>query len=340
MNIFSVLGESDDDEQPKVVPQKKGKEAPAKTEAAPKKDVGKSTDASKPVKVGNAEAPKSAKGKENSTNASKISSKAPEKAIETEADITTKENNRGGRERGKDPKKIARGEEQDGAARPKRHEHDRRPAGGRGRGEQSRGGRGAFGFGNPAQEAQEAEKDPAAADAVVESPENDDDAAVKEEPESNEPVTRTLDEYMAKRNEARAKVLVDVRPIREVKKTEFVGLVAAKEEETPDIWRSTKQAAAVAPASTKEQRSEAKTSVLDVGFKFEAVRTDRDEREGRDGRGGRGRGSDRAPREGSSRGGGRGGRGDGRGRGRGGGEARGGGASRGAVFNDQDFPTL
>ena len=67
---------------------------------------------------------------ENSTNASKNSSKAPEKAIETEAD-NTKENNRGGRERGKDPKKIARGEEQDGAARPKRHEHDRRPAGGR-----------------------------------------------------------------------------------------------------------------------------------------------------------------------------------------------------------------
>jgi hypothetical protein len=211
----------------------------------------------------------------------------------------------------------------------------------RGRGEQSRGGRGAFGFGNPAQEAHDAERDPASADVAVESPDNGETAAVEEEPESNEPATRSFDEYMARREEARAKVLVDVKPIREVKKTEFVGLVAAKEEDSPDIWKSTK-AAAGAAATSKEQRSDAKTSVLDVGFKFEAVRTDRDDREGRGGRG-RGDRGDRPPREGSSRGGGRGGRGGSRGSGRAGGEGSSsgrGGSARGAVFSDQDFPSL
>jgi hypothetical protein len=154
MNIFSVLGESDDDEQPKTVPQKKGKDAAAKTETAPKKDAPKGSDAPKPAKTAGAEVPKSSKGKgtflacsnllsksliltnpcilENSTapNTTKASGngKAPEKAADAEGDVA-KENNRGGRDRGKDPKKIARGAE-DGA-KPKKHEHDRRPAGGR-----------------------------------------------------------------------------------------------------------------------------------------------------------------------------------------------------------------
>lgn len=333
MNIYACLDESDneEDQTKKVVPPKKaattGKSAPVKKDAA------------KPATKGKGE--NTAPGNANKSK----DSKAPV-AVDPDADAG-KDNNRGGRPRGKEG--HHRGEHKHeggdaGARRPKR-EFERRSGTGRGR-EVSRGGRGSFGAGNAAQDALEAEKDPKSAEAPIESAAEDADAAVEAEPEAEpEPVTFTLDEYMQIRNEARAKAaaLVGETKERKVNKdsAEFAGLKTVEGEEVQDYLPGVNSKG---EAIRKDQRSTVKTPVVNVGFKFEANQ----QSDGYRGGGDRGsRGGDRPFRGG---GGGRGGRSDGRGGGRGdGGRGRGdnrrggGGGGRSGpttVFNNMDFPAL
>jgi plasminogen activator inhibitor 1 RNA-binding protein len=288
----------------------------------------------------------------------------------------SKDNNRGGKPRGKDTPGGGRGGRgegrRDGEAsegRPPKREYERRSGTGRGN-EVSRGGRGPFGAGNPAQEAQDAEKDPKSAEIVVEG----EVAEVAEPVEvaEPEPETFTMDEFMKKREEARAKVLSLVGTKARIvsKDTEALGsMVNVEKSELGDYLSP---AAIKAEAVRTNQRSSGKQQVLSVGFKSSAVQSAMSERDGgreSGGRGGGGRGSYDRPREdrpredggrgrGEGRGGrgeggrgprpeGRGGRGDG-GRGprpsgdggRGAGPRPAGGGGRGASFSNSDFPTL
>lgn len=256
---------------------------------------------------------------------------------------TNKDNNRGGRpareRHGEKTARAARAPEGEGEQRRPKREFDRRSATGRGR-EVSRGGRGAFGAGNPAQDALEAEKNPQAAaegavDGVADAVEEE---AVVEDvtPAEPEPVTFTLDEYLQKREEARQK-LASVAPTaaRTVnKETEFAGMTTLAV--ALDDYVSSGNTKA--EAGRKEQRSTGKTQVLNVGFKFPTVQPER-EREPRTG----GRGGDREGGRGGRREGGAG-RGAGRGDRGGRGAPRAAGASRpaggAAAFNPADFPSL
>lgn len=143
-----------------------------------------------------------------------------------------------------------------------------------------------------------------------------------------EPVVFGLDEYLEKRNAARAALNSQETKIRQVDTKALAGL-AKKEEETDVLYMADKVKAGKADPTKKDQRSTAKNQVLDVAFKFEAVRVDDDDRRGGRGRGGRGEGRGE-------------GRGGGRGRGRASGE-RGSGSSSNkptTVFNSLDFPSL
>lgn len=355
MNIYSALDDSDEEETPKVVAPKKVKEAPAaapakKEVAGAKKEVApkvatKAVDDSKP------------KGKgENTVPANKNKeTKSTVPVIESEA--SGKEDNRGGHARGRD--KSGRGGRgrggggySDGAPaaegeevrRPKR-EFERRSGTGRGR-EVSKGGRGAFGAGNAAQDALEAEKDPLSAEVPVEGLDGE-EAAADAEPvvvAEPEPVTYTLDEYMRKREEARqqaAGLIGATKPTRSVDaEKEFAGLTSFSASLSDYLPGNAK----AVEAGKKDQRSTGKTQVTDVGFKFQVPQ--QDSREG--GRGGRGEGG-RGGRGGEGRGRG----GDRREGGRGEGRGRGGGRDSGArpssrpasgpsstVFNTKDFPSL
>ncbi len=199
--------------------------------------------------------------------------------------------------------------------------------------EVSKGGRGAFGFGNAAQDAQEAEKNPTSVEGVTEGvAASEEVAAEPEEVAEPEPATFTLDEFMEKRNQAR-KTLLEANSVkvRAVDAAALAGL-SRKEDQGETTYMPVK--AAKTEASKKDQRSTGKTAVLDVAFKFAAIQVDND----RGGRGGRGEG-------GRGRGEGRGRGGDGRGRGSGRGEGRGP-SSRGAsapgnkAYNPSDFPSL
>lgn len=328
MNIYSVLDDSDNEEQQtKVVNDKKAKDT-AKPVAAKKDAV-----AAKPVKA----AESKGKGDVPKPKSAPVGS-APKTApvVESAATDATKDDNRGGRPRGKEYREKGGrggrggGEPAEGERRPKR-DFDRRSSAGRGRGEASKGGRGSFGSGNPAQDAQDAEKDPNSAEAVVESTEGAEDV----EPEvvaEPEPATFTLDQFMEKRNEARRVLLANETKVRVVDQSALAGL-SRKEDEGETTYMPVK--ASKADASRKDQRSTGKTQVLEVAFKFAAIQVD-DDRGGRGGRGGEGRGRGD---------GGRGGRGDGRGRGGAGrGEGRGGNkapsATSKAVFSNIDFPSL
>jgi len=340
MNIFSVLDESDEEEQPKVVDKKlkevakketgakkdtpaaakpAAKAPEAKKDAAPAKDAKPKPANDKPAKAANDKAPKTA---------------APAAAATTEEDGTTgKDNNRGGHARGRD-NKAGRGrghgvpESADGQTRVKR-EFDRRSGTGRGR-EVSKGGRGAFGFGNPAQDAQEAEKDPNAAEAILEPVDGTEEAAEPEVPAEPEPVVFGLDEYLEKRNEQRKALLAKETKLRVVDQSSLAGLTR-KEEESDNLYMAEKVKAAKAEATKKEQRSTGKTQVLDIAFKFESVKVD-DDSDRRGGRGGRG---------GAREGGRGGGRGRGSNTGRGARPSSGGNANKPVtVFNSLDFPSL
>ena len=224
----------------------------------------------------------------------------------------------------------------------------------------SRGGRGAFGAGNPAQDALEAEKDPKAAiegaiDGVQPAEATEEEEAEKAPagpPAEPEPVTFTMDEFLKTREEARQKAvaagLAGAAKERTVnKETEFAGMTTLSV--ALDDYLSASNAKA--EVGRKDQRSTGKTQVLNVGFKFptpqpEGGRGDRGDREG-----GRGRGAgdreERSSGRGRGEGRGRGGRGGdregGRGAGRGRGEGRGSSsrpAGSSSVFNTADFPSL
>lgn len=328
MNIFSVLDESDNEEvQPKaVVKAKDTKAAPAAAKNVPAtgkpvKPAGKDTqaaNATKPKAATN-EKPKPVGDKPKSTTADAV-----------EGDVA-KDDNRGGRARGKEYRERGgrggRGGAEgaaDGERRPKR-DFERRSGTGRGR-EVSKGGRGAFGFGNPAQDAQDAEKDPNSAEAAIEPVEGAEESAEPEVVAEPEPVTYSLDEFLEKRNEARKALLADKTKERVVDQSSLAGL-SRKEDEGETTYMPVK--AAKVDASKKDQRSTGKTQVLDVAFKFAAIQVD-EERGGRGGRGDRGRGEGR----------GRGGRGEGRGRGESRGARPAGGKGPAAAFNNNDFPSL
>ena len=213
--------------------------------------------------------------------------------------------------------------------------------------EVSRGGRGSFGAGNPAQDALDAEKDPASADPtpVVGDGDADGGEGWEDEEAEPEPATFTLDEYMQQREEARAKAAALVGTVKQrtvdQNSAEYSGLKAVGGEAEQDYLPST---TAKAEAARKDQRSTAKTPVLNVGFKFQQApqQSERGDRPFRGGRG-EGRGGGRGERRGG-RGEGRGARGEGRGgRGEGRGDRGGRGGSGGApntVFNNLDFPSL
>ena len=236
--------------------------------------------------------------------------------------------------------------------RPKR-EFDRRSGTGRGR-ELSRGGRGAFGAGNVSQEALDAEKNPQAA--IEGAVDGDAAAAATEEvvevepavPAEPEPVTFTMDEFMKKREEARQRLAAEnaAKPVRAVnKETEFAGMTALSA--ALDDYVTSAKGDNNAGGRKGDQRSQAKTQVLNVGFKYPTPQPesrDRDSRGDREGGRGGGRGGDReggrGPRREGGRGeGGRGGGrgGEGRGAGRGGPRPAGGASS---AFNPADFPSL
>ncbi len=191
--------------------------------------------------------------------------------------------------------------------------------------EVSKGGRGSFGFGNPAQDAQNAEKDPNSAEAPTEAVEGAEESAEPEVVAEPEPVTYSLDEFLEKRNAARQVLLSNETKVRVVDQSSLAGL-SRKEDVGETTYMPVK--ASKVDASKKDQRSTGKTQVLDVAFKFAAIQVD-EERGGRGGRGdSRGRGEGR----------GRGGRGGGRGDN----NSRPAAGSKGpaTVFNNTDFPSL
>lgn len=312
MNFFSVLDESDNEEERKVVPAKKGAAAPApaakKDAAAPKKDAA-------PAKKDAPKTGKAVEEKPKSKDAKPTKASAPTADGEKE---TAKEDNRGGnRHRERHGEKQYGEKRPEGEKRAPRREFDRRSGTGRGR-EVSRGGRGAFGAGNPAQDALDAEKNPKAAaegaiDGAVVEGETEEVAAVEDvTPAEPEPVTVSLDDFYKQREEARqrlAELTGTPAPVRTVdKEKDFAGLTTVATAELENYLGAN---AAKAEAARKDQRSSGKAVVLNVGFKFQAVQPDRErderprpaggrggDREGGRGprrEGGAGRG-DRAPR--------------------------------------------
>lgn len=281
MSQFAGLDFSDnEEEQPKVAPKKSNKdskdaaaakpktESKAKTDSKPKDAaVSKSTNAAKPTKAPAAK-----------------SNDAPTANAEIEI---AKDNNRGGRPRGKDSKRSEkrREGEEDGRKRT----FDRRSGTGRGK-EVSRGGRGPFGAGNVDQEAQEAEKNPAAAEVTV----ADEEAGVEEEKAEPEPAetTMTFDDFLRKREESRlnSSLLAPAKATRVVDvQAQFAGLTTKEDGE--DTYIAGKNSKNVA-GSKKDQRSTSKAQVLDVAFRFESS-APVERRRDNDSRGGRGGGKSR-----------------------------------------------
>jgi len=327
-NIFAVLDTSDAEDE---VVQKNtaGKTKKAKEDSAPQNDA-KKQQTGKPAKA---------------QPQNKPTKEEPKPAAPAENE-SRKDDNRGGRARGKEG--VKRGDKYHQAEggnkqRPKR-EFERRSGTGRGR-EVSRGGRGPYGFGNAEQEAIDAEKNPANAEANGQ-PENADDAVEPEGEsaevveEAEEPATLSYDDFMRQREEARASsaLLASAKNVRTVNvETQFAGLTTKADNEDDESKGK------VSSANKKEQRSSNKSQILDVSFKFENASENRSYGKRREfpegGReGGRGRGRE-GPREGG-RGRGRDNRGPregGRGRGR---ENRGPRDAPGATLNSVDFPSL
>lgn len=344
MNIYSVLDDSDEEN----VAQKK----PSTSKASPGEKKKGGTASSAPAGRGKAES-KSGKG-ENAAPSNtapggkgKDNTRSPKTPSSAAADTddavgTGKDNNRGGKPRGKEPhrrgERRGNGDGDDSAHRRPKREFDRRSGTGRGK-EVAKGGRGSYGAGNVNQDAMDAEKHPGEAEVLLE-PKGDvdagatDDADEEVEPAEPEPVTYTLDEFMEKRNEARKEALqllgADKRPARTLD-SDFAGMKSVDGGEIDNYMPA--RNAKSADIARKDQRSTSKAKVLDVGFRFESNNygSDRTDRSGRGGRGGEGRGR--------GSGGGRGDRGGGRASGRGRGGGRGGAPAN--VFNNAvDFPSL
>lgn len=331
MNIFSVLDSSDnEEEQPKVVPQKKG---------------GKETGAAKPAAkpADKKEAPKAPRvvpglpPKENKNEKKAAAAPAaPKEEPAADAGEASKSNARGGLGRGKGrdhkgDRNTRRAAEADGEGktRPKR-EFDRRSGTGRGR-EVSRGGRGSYGAGSVEQDALDAEKHPQEAQELLEPVEQqpetvEGETAAEPEPQP-EPVPSvfTLDEFLEKREQARARLndIVGDKPVRTVDKSAFGNLEPKNDTDLDSYMPATKTGKAQ-QAGKKDQRSSSKAQVLDLGFKSwtppvnEYRSRDRPERE---------RGE-------------RSGRGAGRGEGRRHEKKNAAAEAPAVVFDAQDFPSL
>jgi len=279
MNRFAILDTSDNEEEtPKVSTQKKVKEdtsnkAPKKEAAGKQPSTKTSENKVKDVAPVSKEINKANEGK----------SKA---AVIVEADVA-KEDNRGGHPRngrhGERPHPKSESQEDSDKPRRQKREFERRSGTGRGR-EVSRGGRGPYGAGNPEQEAQDAEKDPKSAETDAVEPVQAEEATPLAEnvPETEpEPVTFTLDEYLQKRNNARAtsSILTEVKQSRAVDVTkQFAGLTT--KEESADIYIASKVSKG---SSTKKDQRSTNKSVLDVEFSFEAPRRREYDNKGRGG---------------------------------------------------------
>lgn len=342
MNFYSVLDDSDDEVvAPKVVAKKEKKPAAAKPAAnavpaaAPADNksaapvaaaVANKNNVEKPAKTA-APAPSKEKDvkKDSARKANTPNTRDDTPVVKAvgEAVEGSKVDNRGGRGRGRgdgdrrrEPRtengaSAGRGGNADGAAeRPqKKREFDRRSGSGRS-GEQRKGGRGPRSMGNVSQEAADAEKNPDSAVPEIEPVDGavpaDAEAVPEEKPAEPEvPVVQTLsfDEYVAKRNEARANTeIFGAVSIRAVE-ADFSGLTT-KEDDTDELFAAENKSKALKKGS---QRSTAKTQVLDLGFKRPDIEVQEDDHRGA-GRGDRPhRGDGRSGRGGGRSSGGRGG---------------------------------
>jgi len=317
MNRFNALLDDSDDEKVVPVVQKKvavkKEETPIVAITESKKD--SKTNFEGKDKEGDRKTNHAPNRKEPAT--STVLDNQPVK-IEGDAELKSKDDHRGGRGYGRgdyqkrnpggrgeyQPKRDNDAPQGDRPA-PRKREFDRRSGTGRS-GEQKKGGAGRGGFGNINQEAIEAEKNPEnfVQPVVTTEPETVEivEEVVEVVPEVVVPVALSYDEFIAKRNESRANTEVfGVKTTVRTVQADFSGLNLTKEEKTTFIGAE-QMLKAKSPKVLKDQRSMAKTVVLDVGFKRPETESQDDDRRG--GRGG-GRG-DRAPR---SNGGGRGGTG-------------------------------
>lgn len=231
-----------------------------------------------------------------------------------------KDNNRGGRKDVRDGKKTGRGGRGEsrggrggddavaaGAGQTRaRREKDRRTTAGPG-GKQSKDGAGAAGWGSEKGEAQQAEKDPSSAEVPIDADEADPESTPEEVVEVEpEPTTFTLDQFAAKQEEEKARLLALVGGNKAVRKVtqDFSGLKTSDNTLSDLLVLGSNKAAS--SGSAKAQRSEEKKKVVELSFKFNPDPQAFDERDRGD-RGGRGGGRGR----GEGRGDGRGGRGRG-----------------------------
>ena len=213
---------------------------------------------------------------------------------------------RGGRGRGRG-RGRGEGRGEGGEFRREKREFDRHSGTGRGR-EVSRGGRGPGGWGNPEEEAHIAEKHVEVVEPVLDD-ENagpageavDESAGAEAEPAVElppEPKVFTLDEYLATKATARANAELFGQVQERQVDADFSGM-RSKQDKLADF---------IEPGSSKsaktkkdQQRSNAKTTIVDLGFRNALLDPEnrprdenrRDDRGGRGGRGGRGRGEAR-----------------------------------------------
>lgn len=357
MNIFAVLDSDDDEEIPQSKPAPPAAKAtqPKPSVVAPVVVPPKSNEISNPRPNGNAN---------NQQRNRKIPQPAESDNVEIE--VNKPGGGRGGRggrsERGRGGRGDQKFTETDANGAPRKRVYERRSGTGRGR-EVSKDGAGAHNWGNEKEEAMNAEKNRAVAEPEETPAAEDGEAApsgwAQDEPEVQvtstvpesespkepepepEPETFTLEEYLAKREQARGNAEVfGAVTTRTVNADEFAGLKKKEAEEDNTVSYGSSKAAAAALAKKEQRSSVQKTQpVIEVGFKNASLN-----QSGGEGRGGRGRGG-----RGEGRGGrGEGGRGEGRGsgerrndRGRGGFRPSAGGRGSGIDINDSSaFPSL
>lgn len=325
MNIFAVLESDDEDEQPimpPTPPPKATKKAPTVAPVAPK--------AIEPKARQNA----SSQGSANNRNkAGGQQSSAPEPADVEVAKPTSRAEGRvelhhGHEGRGRGGRGgRGRGDRDANGAPPRKREFDRHSGTGRGR-EISKDGGGGHNWGNEKAEAHNAEKlneippdiieeeqGKADASAAWEADAKPEEAVVEAPVPEPEPETFTLDEFLAKREQARTNAaLFGAVSERTVNTEEYAGLKTKEEEEVTFMALG---GAKGSKAKKTDQRSSAvKTNqVVELGFKNASLAaqssSNDDSGRGRGGRGGRGRGEGgRSDRGEGGRGGGRGGRSD------------------------------
>eukprot|EP01041_Mallomonas_annulata_P000352 gene352-633_t len=330
MNIFAVLESDDEEEQvmpPTPPPAKVAKKAPAATTVAPKtiEPKAKQTQNNAAPQTNNKKSPAPAQQTTSADAADTVVSKPTNRGENRDDHHHGRhEGGRGaGRGRGR------QGGDREGGGAPRKREFDRHSGTGRGK-EVSKGGSGGHNWGNEKTEALNAEKDPVAAEATADEEAAKVDAAVElaegsawdadtpspkvEEvaPPEPEVPTFTLDEYLAKREQARANAdLFGTVSERTVNEEDYAGLKTKEAEEV--VFLALGDSKQVKAKKTDQRSNASKANqVIELGFKNASLAQSASREEG-----GRGRG--RGGRGGEGRGGsGRGGRGEGRGEGRGG----------------------